>query len=234
MGISQEEIKSLIGDKDEITIFEIGCADGGDTKKFLNTFGDNLKIYTFDPEPINTEYMTTLGSKDAHGNNNDILVTDKRHKFFPYAMSGEDGTTTFHRSRNDCPEGRDVGRYSGSIRKPVTMIESPKYGKRWPGCLFDEEVEVKTRTIDSVCAENNVEHIDFIWMDTQGAERDVLSGANDMLPNIDYIYTEYYDEEMYENCAGLQEIKFLLPRFQLINTWTYGDADGGDALFKRI
>ena len=55
-----------------------------------------------------------------------------------------------------------------------------------------------------------------------------------MLPNIDYIYTEYYDEEMYENCAGLQEIKFLLPRFQLVQTWTYNDADGGDALFKRI
>ena len=31
MGISQEEIKNLIGNKDEITIFEIGCADGGDT-----------------------------------------------------------------------------------------------------------------------------------------------------------------------------------------------------------
>ena len=47
MGISQEEIKNLIGNKDEITIFEIGCADGGDTKRFLNTFDSNLKIYIF-------------------------------------------------------------------------------------------------------------------------------------------------------------------------------------------
>ena len=39
MGLSQYAIRELIGEKDNITIFEIGCADGGDTKRFLNTFG---------------------------------------------------------------------------------------------------------------------------------------------------------------------------------------------------
>ena len=65
MGISQSEIKNLIGDKpaqktpdnlsneEKIVILEIGCADGSDTKKFLNEFGSNLRIHTFDPEPIN-------------------------------------------------------------------------------------------------------------------------------------------------------------------------------------
>lgn len=234
MGISQDQIKELLGDREQITVFEIGCADGVDTKRFLNTFGENFKIYTFDPEPINVEYMTTLGSKDAWGNSNDILITDNRHKFYPYAISGENGKTTFHRSRNDCPEGREVGRYSGSIRRPVTMIESPQYGRRWPGCLFDESVEVETKRLDTFCEENNIDHVDFIWMDTQGAERDVLSGAGSMFQNIDYIYTEYYNEEMYENCAGLDEIKSMLEGFELINTWGYNDADGGDALFKRV
>ena len=71
-------------------------------------------------------------------------------------------------------------------------------------------------------------------MDTQGAERDVLSGMGDMLQNIDYVYTEFYDEEMYENCAGLEEIKSLLPGFELVQVWGYNDADGGDALFKKV
>ena len=77
-----------------------------------------------------------------------------------------------------------------------------------------------------------IEHIDFMWMDTQGAERDVLKGIGSMIDKIDYIYTEYYDEEMYEGCPGLEEIKSLLPGFELVQTWTYNDADGGDALFK--
>ena len=104
MGLSQQEIKELIGEKDSITIFEIGCADGGDTKRFLNTFGSNLKIYTFDPEPINIKYVTTPGSLDAFGNSNDILISDDRHVFNPYAISGKDGVCLLYTS----PSPRDV------------------------------------------------------------------------------------------------------------------------------
>ena len=35
MGISQDQIKSLVGDQEEIVVFEVGCVDGLDTKKFL-------------------------------------------------------------------------------------------------------------------------------------------------------------------------------------------------------
>lgn len=238
MGISQEQIKELIGEKQDIVIFEVGCADGTDTKKFLSTFDSNLTIYTFDPEPINIKYMTTLGSKDAWGNNNDILVQDSRHKFSPYAISNNDGITTFNRSRNITPnnfeEGFLVGRYSGSIHEPLTYFKSEKYGSRWPGTVFEEKITIECKKLDTFCKENNVSHIDFLWMDTQGAEREVLTGATEMLSNIDYVYTEYYDEEMYKSCAGLAEIKEILTGFELIGDWRYSDADGGDALFRRI
>jgi FkbM family methyltransferase len=238
MGISQEQIKELIGEKEDIVIFEVGCADGTDTKKFLSTFGDNLTIYTFDPEPINIKYMTTLGSKDAWGNNNDVLVQDSRHKFSPYAIANNDGITTFNRSRNITPynfeEGFLVGRYSGSIHEPLTMLQSEKYGARWPATVFEEKITIECKKLDTFCKENDVSHIDFLWMDTQGAEREVLMGATEMLSNIDYVYTEYYDEEMYKSCADLEEIKKILTGFELIGDWRYSDADGGDALFKRI
>jgi FkbM family methyltransferase len=236
MGISHDQIKELIGDRENITVFEVGCADGVDTKRFLNTFGSNFKIYTFDPEPINIKYMTTLGSIDAWGGNNDVLVTDQRHKFSPYALSDKDGVTTFHRSRNKTQnpeEGFLVGRYSGSIHEPLTMTYSERYGSRWPGCIFEEEITVETKRLDTFCKDNEISHIDFIWMDTQGAEREVLTGAKDMLSNIDYIYTEYYDEEMYKTCANLEEIKSILTGFELIADWRFNDSDGGDALFKR-
>ena len=236
MGMTPDQIKNLLGEREEVVIFEIGCADGGDTKRFLNSFGSNLKIYTFDPEPINIKYMTTMGSQDAWHNSNDILITDDRHQFYPYAMSGTDGITKFHRSRNITPnpeEGFLVGRYSGSIHQPVTMINSDRYGQRWPGTVFEEEITVECKKVDTFCEENDISHIDFVWMDTQGAEREVLSGAVNTLPNIDYVYTEYYNEEMYKGCAGLEEIKSLLPGFQVVDNWPFNDSDGGDFLFKR-
>ena len=38
MGISQDQIKSLVGDQEEIVVFEVVEADGLDTKKFLSTY----------------------------------------------------------------------------------------------------------------------------------------------------------------------------------------------------
>ena len=55
------------------------------------------------------------------------------------------------------------------------------------------------------------------------AERDVLSGVGDMLGKIDYIYTEYYNEEMYEGYPGLEEIKSLLPGYEVVHVWGYND-----------
>jgi len=45
------------------------------------------------------------------------------------------------------------------------------------------KLNVKTNTIDNYCIENNIEHIDFIKIDVEGAEKMVLDGANDMLKN---------------------------------------------------
>jgi FkbM family methyltransferase len=234
MGISVDEIKSLIGEKEEIVIFEVGCADGRDTRQFLNEFGDNLKIYTFDPEPINVKAMTEFGVQNCVGNLNDDIVSDSRHIFHPYAMSDVDGKITFHRSRDTGydDKGHSRGRYSGSIHKPVDQL------KGWPHIVFDDSVEVETRTLDSFCKEHDIMHINFIWMDTQGAEGRIFNGGEETLKNIDYVYTEYYNQNMYENQVYFEQLQELLSEFTLIANWKYVDyaypeCNGGDALFVR-
>lgn len=234
MGISVDEIKSLIGEKEEIVIFEVGCADGRDTRQFLNEFGDNLKIYTFDPEPINVKAMTELGVENCVGNLNDDIVYDSRHIFHPYAMSDVDGKITFHRSRDTGydDKGHSRGRYSGSIHKPIDQL------KGWPHIVFDDSVEVETRTLDSFCKEYDIKHINFLWMDTQGAEGRIFNGGEETLKNIDYVYTEYYNQNMYENQVYFEQLQELLSEFTLIANWKYVDyaypeCNGGDALFVR-
>lgn len=234
MGISVDQIKKLIGEKDEIVIFEVGCADGRDTKQFLQKFGDNLKIYTFDPEPINIKSMTELGSTNCVGDLNDDIISDPRHIFHPYAMSDTDGKVTFYRSRDTGYEdkGYGKGRYSGSIHKPVDQL------KGWPHIVFDESVEVETRSLDSFCKEHKIKHIDFLWMDTQGAEAKIFQGGKKTLKNVDYVYTEYYNQDMYENQVYFDELEKLLSNFKLIANWKYVDyaypeCNGGDALFVR-
>jgi len=234
MGISIEGIKQLVGDRDQIVIFEVGCADGTDTKQFLKQFGSNLKLYTFDPDPTNIKAMSAPGGKDVKNVPNDVLRNDVRHTFTPVALASEDGKTTFTRSRNTNGPGGgvDFGRYSGSIYEPKTIIDGGPRGNRWPFIKYDEKIEVETRTLDSFCEENGIDHIDFMWMDVQGAENAVFSGAKNMIGKIDYVYTEYHEEEMYVGATNLQTVTNMLEGYDLAQNWPYTDVMGGDALFK--
>ena len=230
MAINHDQIKKLIGEKEEVIIFEIGCADGRDTRKFLQTFGDNLKLYTFDPEPVNIKALSEIGATNYRGESNNDIIQDPRNIFHPYAMCDEDKTIIFNRSRDiGYPDkGEGVGRYSGSIHDPVNQASM------YTGILFDQTVEAQGRSLDSFCKEKSIEHIDFIWMDTQGAEREVLGGMKENYTNIDYIYTEYYNEEMYKDKIYLNGIvEMLSENFDLLATFPFTDCQGGDALFKN-
>jgi FkbM family methyltransferase len=230
MAINHDQIKKLIGEKEEVIIFEIGCADGRDTRKFLQTFGDNLKLYTFDPEPVNIKALSEIGATNYRGESNNDIIQDPRNIFHPYAMCDEDKTIIFNRSRDiGYPDkGEGVGRYSGSIHDPVNQASM------YTGILFDQTVEAQGRSLDSFCKEKSIEHIDFIWMDTQGAEREVLGGMKKSYTNIDYIYTEYYNEEMYKDQIYLNGIvEMLSENFDLLATFPFTDCQGGDALFKN-
>ncbi len=43
--------------------------------------------------------------------------------------------------------------------------------------------------------------IDFIYCDIQGAEKQMIAGANESLKKTRYLYTEYSNSEDYENQA---------------------------------
>ena len=234
MGIIVEKIHELVGNRDQVVIFEVGCADGTDTRQFLNTFGPNLKIYTFDPDPTNIKAMSQDGGVDVKGNSNSKLRSDGRHTFTSVALAAEDGKTTFTRSRNANGPGGGVdwGRYSGSIYEPKTIIDGGPRGNRCPFIKYDEKIEVTTRSLDSFCDENGIKHIDFMWMDVQGAENAVFAGAKSMIGKIDYIYTEYHEEEMYVGATNLQTVTDMLGGYDLAQNWPYNDVMGGDALFK--
>lgn len=197
--MNKQHIKKLLK-KDNPVIFEIGCADGKDTIEFISTFGNDLKIHCFEPEIKNIQIVKNT-------------VKFPGHYLFEGAVSNKDGTIIFHRSRTDNPN--DLS-YSGSIKRPKEHLTV------WPFIKFDQEMEVKTITLDTYCKENNVEFIDFIWADVQGAEVDLIEGGKHMFADkIKYFYTEYANVEYYENQANLAKIlETLGPNWRLVHDFT--------------
>ncbi len=197
--------KSLIREcvaKRAPTILEIGCYDGSHTLWFAEIF-DNPKIYCFEPDP---RAIARFGKKVGHRSNIEL---------FEVAVADRDGEATFFQSGgqqagrppDSMPEGWDC---SGSIRKPKNHL------KVHPWVTFDKTIKVKTVTLDSWCEEHRVEAIDFIWMDVQGAEIDVISGAAKALRRTRYLYTEYDNRELYKGQAGLRKILRQLTDFKVL------------------
>ena len=68
---------------------------------------------------------------------------------------------------------------------------------------------VRTQRFDEWYAENNMQIIDLLWIDVQGAEKEVLEGLGDKISNIKFIWIEY-GEGCYEGALNRNETLLLL------------------------
>ena len=204
--MNKEEIKKLINKENPI-IFEIGCADGRDTKEFIEVF-KNLKIYCFEPEPKNIEIVKST-------------INYKNHFLFEGVISDQTGVINFNRSRTDNPN--DLS-YSGSIKKPKEHLNE------WPFIKFDDIIEVQSIKLDDFCEKNKIDFIDFIWADVQGAEEAmIIGGLKTLNEKVKFLYTEYSNKEYYEEQIALDKILQLLG-----DRWSIVEDFGTDVLLKNI
>lgn len=203
--IIADEIIALIK-KDNPVILDIGCNDGSQTLRFLESF-KKARVYSFEPDPrARKRYLDK--------------VTDERAVLFDFAISDMNGVREFYVSGGTNPYAKESPEnlpadwdLSGSIRKPK------KHLKKVPWCKFDEKIAINTRTLDSWVKEAGVGVIDFIWADVQGAEVDLVAGGREALRNTRYFFTEYSNTELYEGQINLNQLLRLLPDFHVVRLY---------------
>ena len=110
------------------------------------------------------------------------------------ALGSEKGDLTLHMSSNSC---------SSSLLKPKAHLHVH------PDVRFSETCQVEVRTLDSF----ELLGINFLSIDVQGYELEVLKGAKKTLEVIDYIMCEVNFQEMYEGCALSYEIEDFLSHY---------------------
>jgi FkbM family methyltransferase len=99
---------------------------------------------------------------------------------------------------------------------------------QYPWIKFNNKVNVSMIKLDDY--EFNREDYNFINIDVQGYELEVFKGGKDTLNQIDYIIAEVNRDEVYENCARVEELDAYLGEygFKRVETnWegkTWGDA----------
>jgi FkbM family methyltransferase len=162
------------------TICDIGSCDLSQSLEISEIFPE-AKIYAFEPCPRN--YQNALERLNNSNKNNISL--------YETALGESIGTIKFYPMDDTNPGASSKYKLMGK-----STLEELWYG-RW-NHYQDREIEVKQNTLDNWRKENNVEKVDLIWIDVQGAELDVFKGGVETLKDVKAILTEaglkaYYD-----------------------------------------
>lgn len=189
------------------TIFELGACDGVHTRLMVELLEATKKPYryfAFEPSAkIVRSFKSTMGS---------LLP---KITFTQAAVGAKEGEAIFYQS--------DSKYYGSSSLRPPT----PALYQNWPTMRFKDDT-VQVVTLDAFCSRHNVDGIDFIWSDIQGAEADMIAGGQFMLlNNTDWLYTEC-DGGLYEGDVNETQLLALLPGFKNL-----GRDEAGNLVLQR-
>jgi FkbM family methyltransferase len=197
-------------------VLEAGAFDGSETVALATLYPDG-KIYSFEPVPDIYEKLLEKAKPV------------KNIKTYQMALSDMNGFAKFYVSEEAGVPG--VSSQSSSLLAPKEHLYY------CPDILFKHEITVPAMTIDDWAEKEGVDHIDFMWLDMQGAELKALMAAPKILKTVKVILTEVEFVEAYEGQALYPEVKSWLEGqgFELIavNFDLNNPPWFADALFAR-
>lgn len=201
-------IEKIIDPSD--TILEAGAFDGTDTVRLARMVPQG-KVISFEPNPPR---YAQLCEKTKNLSN---VST------YPFALSSKNEEATFY----VCYGTQHDPIYEGasSLLPPA---ESMKIHYQGP------IIKVPSYKLGDWCKEHHQTKIDFMWLDLEGAELQVLSNALRILSTVKAIYVETNFYEFREGMTQYADLKEFLEKneFRLL-AHSYHQGLQGNAIFVR-
>ena len=154
-------------------IFIVGSCDGG----------DEIKLNAWYPEAIIHSFEAIKENYDLAVDNISYLNTDKIHVHH-YAIFDTDGEIEFNNLK------WPTGEYEGSF-----YLIDPEHRK--VNNLQLTKVKVPCITLQTFCKQNNIDSIDVMQVDVEGAGYQVIKGMEEVLPKL--ICIEYQTPRSFQD-----------------------------------
>ena len=103
-----------------------------------------------------------------------------------------------------------------SLESSSSILPWKQYSEIYPNIKEIQQLTLSSRTLDTLLEELNLSPSDFniLILDIQGAELLALEGANQLLNNLDAIYTNVHYQELFEGGALAEEVNQFLSDYQ--------------------
>jgi len=171
---------------DRPVLFDVGANEGDYSEQFLRVF-TNAQIFAFEPHPMTFSRLSKrVGAR--------VLVNQ-------VALGAEVGNARLY-DRND--NGSSHASLNESVLSRIHSVAEPA------------SVKVEVNTLDAFVDLNGVQQIDFLKIDTEGNELDVLKGATRLLRagRIRFIQFEFNEMNVTRRIF-LDDFRETLPNHEL-------------------
>jgi hypothetical protein len=115
-----------------------------------------------------------------------------------------------------------------------SILELGTHAQEHPLVIYVDKILQKSITIDTFFERNSINPSKYnFWnFDIQGAELMALKGATQSIKNVEAIYLEVNEKELYKNCGLITEIDTFLSTYNFKRVLTNMTPHGwGDALY---
>ena len=170
--------------EDPLVIIDIGCRWG-----FADQFpldANDLRVYGFDPDPEECARLQDL-------------YREKPVKIFPIGLSGKPGQRTLHQTHQPA---------CSSLIPPIERLT-----REYPAlnCARKvSEVKVNTTTLNAWALSENVTWADYLKIDTQGSELEILKGGEALIRSARALEIEVEFNPIYQGQPLYSEVDLYL------------------------
>jgi hypothetical protein len=165
------------------TIIEVGANNGRDTERFV--MDKDSMVYAFEPTPV---LFRDLSSKFKGAENIRLVPMavdiESKFKWFNIAGTGDWGCSSLHEFADNIHE-------------------------KWPGrpdFKFTDRLQVMTIRLDTFMGLYGIEEIDYLWIDAQGNDFNVLKSLGSEIDKVKEGRCEVaYNVELYKETENTTE-----------------------------
>ena len=202
---------------DQLIIYDVGSRDCEQSVEFYNQFL-RAQIVAFE---CNANTLPKCYA--AAGPRRDRITV------IPKAVHEYDGVCTFFPidQQKTITTWADGNPGASSIFKSNGQYDIEHY--------VQNETTVECTTLATASKELNIDHIDVLWMDLQGAELLALKGMGDLLKTVKFIHAELSFKEMYTGQAMCMDVhNFLIANDFSLITPLSGKGWQEDGIYKNM